>query len=222
VIELELAGERVQSVLIDHSVRLALSGARFVVIESPFTLNSQDGDLLLSPEDDADEAFEPVRQLVGQVVNEAKVSEDGTLSVTFDSGLRLIVRPDPAYEAWNISGPDGALIVCTPGGKLAVWRAQTPHERRVVKMLEKYRDLLHDFAVGDNSAEHFETEYLARFKNDPDHVTGVEFDVLDGLFADVDAYVEDAVLREQTSGISDQELRERARAAYSRLFGEIP
>ena len=93
---LEIAGARVRSVLIENVMRLALSADRFVVIESTFTLSRQGGDFLLSLEDDANEAFEPVRQLVGQVVNEAKVSEDGTLSVTFDSGLRLVVRPDPA------------------------------------------------------------------------------------------------------------------------------
>lgn len=219
---LEIAGARVRSVLIENVMRLALSADRFVVIESPFTLSRQDGDLLLSPEDDADEAFEPVRQLVGQVANEAKVSEDGTLSVTFDSGLRLIVRPDPACEAWNISGPDGALIVCKLGGKLAVWGERTPHERRVVKMLGKYRDMLRGFTVGDISADYFETEYLARFKNDPDQVTGEEFDVLDALFADVDEYVDDAALRDRAGGINAEELRARTKIAYTRLFGEGP
>ena len=41
--------------------------------------------------------------------------------VDFSDGTRLDVEPDDAYEAWNVSGPDGALIVCTRGGSLVTW-----------------------------------------------------------------------------------------------------
>lgn len=53
-------------------------------------------------------------------------------------------------------------------------------------------------------------------------LAGEEFDDLDVLFADVDAHVEDAALREQTGGISGEVLRKLAGAAYSRLFGDVP
>ena len=42
----------------------------------------------------------------------------------FEGGARLTVGPDPAYEAWSVSGPDGALVVSTAGGKLAIWKSQ--------------------------------------------------------------------------------------------------
>lgn len=35
----------------------------------------------------------------------------------------LAGKPHPMYEAWQMSGPDGLLIVCAPGGDhIAVWK----------------------------------------------------------------------------------------------------
>lgn len=88
----------------------------------------------------------------------------------------------------------------------------------VSRMLENYRDLIRKFSTGEMAADDFETEFLARFKNDPDQVAGDEFDLLDELFADVDAYVDDPDLRAETGGIDGNELRRRARRIYARLF----
>lgn len=85
-------------------------------------------------------------------------------------------------------------------------------------MLENYRNLLRSFSNGEMTANIFEYQYLTRFKNDSDQVTGEEFDVLDVLFALVDDYVEDPQLRAQTGGIGGDELRERVRDVYARLF----
>jgi len=92
----------------------------------------------------------------------------------------------------------------------------------VSRMLENYRDLIRRFVIGDISADEFETDYLARFKDDPNQVIGEEFDILDELFADVDDYVSDPTLRESTGGIGGEELRDRARDAYARLFDARP
>jgi hypothetical protein len=89
----------------------------------------------------------------------------------------------------------------------------------VSRMHINYRDLIHRFVTGEISADEFETDYLARFKDDPNQVIGEEFDILDELFADVDDYVSDPTLRASTGGISGEELRARARDAYARLFG---
>jgi len=85
-------------------------------------------------------------------------------------------------------------------------------------MLETYRDLIRCFVIGDISADEFETDYLARFKDDPNQVTGEEFNILDELFADVEDYSQRSTLRQSTGGIGDEELRARARDAYARLF----
>jgi hypothetical protein len=91
-------------------------------------------------------------------------------------------------------------------------------EASVSRMLENYRELIRRFVIGDISADRFETDYLARFKDDPNQVIGEQFDILDELFADVDDYVSDPALRERTGGISGEELRARARDAYARLY----
>jgi len=91
----------------------------------------------------------------------------------------------------------------------------------VSRMLETYRDLIRRFAIGEIAADEFETDYLARVKDDPNQVTGEEFDILDRLFADIDEYVSDPIVKETTAGISGEELRARARDAYSRLFDAV-
>ena len=88
----------------------------------------------------------------------------------------------------------------------------------VSRMLTNYRDLMYRFVIGEISADEFETDYPTRFKDDPNQVIGEEFDILDGLFADVDDYVSDHTVRESTGGIRGEELRARARDAYARLF----
>jgi Bacterial self-protective colicin-like immunity len=88
----------------------------------------------------------------------------------------------------------------------------------VSRMLETCRDLIRRFVNGDIAADEFEADYLARFKDDTNQVTGEEFDILDELFAYVDDYVSDPTLRESTRGISGEELRARARDAYASLF----
>ena len=122
--DLGLKGKRLQSVLIDYTLRLQLSDVYFIVIESPFNLDFEGRYVSLSPEEDADEDFEPIRLLVGRTVEEATADESGTLRIRFSYGTLLRVPPDEAYEAWNVSGPDGALVVSTPGGKLATWTAR--------------------------------------------------------------------------------------------------
>jgi hypothetical protein len=91
---------------------------------------------------------------------------------------------------------------------------QTP----VATMLAAYRPIMARFLAGESTAEDFEREYLATFKNDANQVLGDEFDVLDGLFADVDEYVADPTLRAQVGGLGDAELKDRVRAAYRKLF----
>ncbi|TLG04686.1 hypothetical protein FEK35_19850 [Nocardia cyriacigeorgica] len=91
----------------------------------------------------------------------------------------------------------------------------------VGRMLAVYESAIRSFVVGSSSADDFEARFLALFKNDKYQVPGPEFDVLDSLFADVDDYVADPDLRNEVGGIGEQELRERARSVYSRLYGSI-
>lgn len=122
--DLGLHGKSLQSVLIEHTVRMQLSDVYSIVIESPFRLDIHGHSYSLSPEEEPDAALQPLRQLVGHTIEEATADAAGALHVIFEGGARLTVEPDAAYEAWSFSGPDGALIVSTAGGKLAIWESQ--------------------------------------------------------------------------------------------------
>lgn len=122
--DLGLRGRTVESTLIEYSVLLRCSGEYFVLISSPLLLESKGLRYAITPEKYSDERFGPVRRLVGQRIAAATVNTIGALQISFDDGTTLNVQPDDAYEAWNVSGPRGALTVCMPGGELAIWTAQ--------------------------------------------------------------------------------------------------
>jgi Family of unknown function (DUF6188) len=123
--DLGLRGTSLQSVLIEYTVRMQLSDVYFIVIESPFRLDIHGDSFSLSPEGESDDALQLLRQLVGHTIEEAMADGAGALRVVFEGGARLTVEPDPAYEAWSVSGPDGALVVSTPGGELAIWKPES-------------------------------------------------------------------------------------------------
>ncbi|MEC3919813.1 DUF6188 family protein [Nocardia sp. CDC160] len=62
--------------------------------------------------------------LTGVIVS-AVVADGGELRIDLESGHRLVVEPDPYFEAWNVTAPGRYLAVCMPGGELAVWSAES-------------------------------------------------------------------------------------------------
>lgn len=123
--DLGLRGKTLESALIDHTVRMQLSDGYFIVIESPFRMDIHESSVSLSPEEDGDHTLKSLRQLVGHTIEDANADAAGALHVTFQGANRLTVEPDADYEAWSVSGPDGALVVSTAGGKLAIWKPQS-------------------------------------------------------------------------------------------------
>jgi hypothetical protein len=64
----------------------------------------------------------PALALLRQTVSRAVAWRDGRLQIDFTSGASLEVRPDPDYEAWEVSGPGAICLVCVPGGgQPAIW-----------------------------------------------------------------------------------------------------
>jgi hypothetical protein len=62
--------------------------------------------------------------------------------------------------------------------------------------MEKYIKLLQSFADSKINADQFEQQFLQLFKSDNNLQPGREFQILDKLFADVDAYCSDPDLIE--------------------------
>jgi hypothetical protein len=65
--------------------------------------------------------FGPALELFGKTIAEASFSKQtGALYLAFEGDRQLDVNPDERFEAWQISGYDRLLVVCTPGGEPAI------------------------------------------------------------------------------------------------------
>ena len=59
-----------------------------------------------------------------------------------------------------------------------------------------YLDLITQFVAREMPASEFESTYLLEFKRDPTTWSDQVYRILNGLFLDIDAYVEDDALRD--------------------------
>ena len=59
---------------------------------------------------------------IGKTISAFSIAADGALSITVGEAA-FTARPQPKYESWNIVGPlpDKQMVVCLPGGELAIW-----------------------------------------------------------------------------------------------------
>ncbi|MDP9906700.1 MULTISPECIES: colicin immunity domain-containing protein [Arthrobacter] len=80
-----------------------------------------------------------------------------------------------------------------------------------------YGVLLRLLIDGRISGEEFEVVFLPLYKKDSTQWSPEIFDVLDGLFADVDDFCSDPDLLIKVGGIDELELRRRATLAFERL-----
>ena len=82
--------------------------------------------------------------------------------------------------------------------------------------LDEYTALMRSFVEGGMTALEFESAYLSLFKNDSTLWSGPEFTILDGLFADVDAFVADPTIRDE-GDLDEAQLKDRASEALAKL-----
>jgi hypothetical protein len=80
----------------------------------------------------------------------------------------------------------------------------------------KYSELIERFLASDLDVTAFEAQYLALFKNETCIFPPEIFDVLDTLFADVDAFCADDSIR-TADGIDEGQLRESCRRTLMQL-----
>jgi hypothetical protein len=89
-------------------------------------------------------------------------------------------------------------------------------ERWAVDLVQ-YVILIRAFLEGRLTGQEFQMLYFAVFKSDNKHRPPEIFDILDGLFADIDDYCSDDAVRQRVGGIDEEELRARTRTAEARL-----
>jgi hypothetical protein len=112
-----LVGQHLEYVRLGDALVLSFSRGSQILIETAALLTSPGHRATVMPGEDSSDALSP---LLGDVVSTAQTS-DGELALTFGAGSELRVCPDPEVESWAFTNPDGPLIVCLPGGELAIW-----------------------------------------------------------------------------------------------------
>jgi len=81
----------------------------------------------------------------------------------------------------------------------------------------KYITLLKEFVTQTIPANEFESKFLEMFKNETAPISGREFQILDKLFGDVDAYCSEPNLFDPEFDIDEAELRLSAQKALDEL-----
>jgi hypothetical protein len=82
--------------------------------------------------------------------------------------------------------------------------------------LQRYIALLSSFVTDEIEASDFERKFLKLFKEDATEWSGAEFAILDGLFADVNAFCPDPQLRDEED-VDEYELKEKGKIALEKL-----
>ena len=117
-----LVGQKLEWLRLGHAVVLSFTGGRQVVIETLAHLNGPGGRVVIEPGENPSDAL---ATLLGDVVRAARTRDTGELLLTFGSGAELLVCVDADFESWAVAGADG-LVVCLPGGEVAVWDDASP------------------------------------------------------------------------------------------------
>jgi hypothetical protein len=84
--------------------------------------------------------------------------------------------------------------------------------------ISAYTDLLDRFLGGEATAPEFEKSFLAMMKTERRTIYEPAYPVLQRLFEDADAYVEQPELRTEPDDLDDAQLLERARRAGRALY----
>lgn len=116
---IDLSGQTVTGTDTGYTVALTTDHGFEIRIESDYEIITAHATSHHSPDPD-DPCLAELTDLTGAVITDARIA-GGLLVITFTSGIVLRVQPDDNFEAWKVTGPNGLLIVCTPGGELATW-----------------------------------------------------------------------------------------------------
>lgn len=84
------------------------------------------------------------------------------------------------------------------------------------RALSEYKELIQLFVNRAISANEFEYRYLRMFKDDPTIRPEAEYDVLNRLFSDLDAFSPEPELRSEDS-LDEEQLRSAATSALEEL-----
>lgn len=117
-----LIGKQLVQFRMGYGVHLELGHDHEVTIETPFEVS--DGGTRWAGEPLTAGAAGALLPLNLRELTLGRITPDGTLILGLGSAT-ITVPPAPMYEAWQVRGPDGLLIVCSPGGDyVATWQPE--------------------------------------------------------------------------------------------------
>jgi hypothetical protein len=121
-IDLRLKGKMVTRCYIDAAFSLEFWEKGFLtVIRISSLMSIEKGELLLKLSAGKTAEAAQATMLWGKKVEHAVGRKDGSLDIGFVDGTKLRVPIDPDYEAWDLRGEKGFIVVSRPGGGLAIW-----------------------------------------------------------------------------------------------------
>jgi hypothetical protein len=120
---LPVVDQQVTRCLLDYAeVGLLLANGININIGQVFAYVYSDGtEVGLDPEGEG-VLLAPILRLRRMIVKSGMAFKDGRLQVHFEDGSHIEVPASQQFEAWNITGPGGLLIVSIPGGDLTIWK----------------------------------------------------------------------------------------------------
>lgn len=114
----ELDGRNLSYISVSHQTLFNFDDFA-VGVESPFSLTISPGtQYQFDPSDRG--SLGPVLELYPTSLVRVSV-EGAALHLEFAGGATITAPPNDHYEAWYVNGPGDQYLVCTPGGRFAIW-----------------------------------------------------------------------------------------------------
>lgn len=114
----DFAGKVIEIVKIDYGLQLWTADNWFILLAGPVLVSNPGAGPREFDVDVPDSPLPPeLEGVAGSTITQLLVAEGGHLGIQLGD-RQLSVRAGDDYEAWEIAGHDGELLICRPGGEL--------------------------------------------------------------------------------------------------------
>jgi hypothetical protein len=121
-VALLLQDSDVIQIRVDYAVSFVFSSDMILRISGAIHFAASGSHTDVEPEGEPAQ-LAPLLAVRSKRVTDATLTEAGAITVTLTDDIVIAVEPSPTFEAWELSGPDGTLVVCPPGGGITMWSA---------------------------------------------------------------------------------------------------
>lgn len=114
---------RIQRIEVDFRLGLLFGDkteTASLYIETPCHIRSEGNNTRLVP--DAPWTLAPALTIINAEIADVSIQKTGYLTVKLKDGRSLEIEPNEQYEAWQVGSTNGFLLVCSPGGGVAMFQ----------------------------------------------------------------------------------------------------